>query len=340
MPDVRFETLNLNLLRVFDALYRERNVTRAGAALGVTQPAVSHALTQLRAIFGDPLFVRRGPAMVPTPLSFELGDRVHAALLALQEALSPGPFEPDTSRRCFTIATGDNAGTVLAPRIVGTVIDRAPFVTIRILPLSVDIVSGLDEGDIDVAINSFATVPERMICDRLWSEAPVWMARAGHPAAGSRVGPETLACLDKVSVDLRGTHAQMSQDGFISRDGLVQWAGSDEAMPNLPGAEPARRGQAPYRVTVPSFYTAIAMAAQSDLVTLLPRRLALTVAGELGLVALDTALPAPERTLMALWHRDHCARPATRWLRQIVLDCAGALGETGTAGDEPDLPRR
>src|SRR5271156_3475913 len=94
---VHFNALDLNLLRVFDALVEERSVTRAGDRLGLTQSAVSHALGRLRHVMSDPLFVRRAGGVEPTSRALEIGPALHAALAQLQEALSPSGFDPSTA---------------------------------------------------------------------------------------------------------------------------------------------------------------------------------------------------------------------------------------------------
>ena len=322
MPAIAFHTLNLNLLRVFDALFQEGKVTRAAERVGVTQPAVSHSLGQLRALFGDALFERRGALMQPTPLALALGPRIHAALLAMEAALAPEPFDPATTERVFTLATGDNVGTVLAPAIVQAVRERAPGARVRLLPLSVDVLAGLDDGGIDVVLNSFAAIPGRLVVDRLWSEAPVWMVRAGHPALGRTLDATALAALDRVVVDLGMTQAGMSPDGFVAHGGLTQWTSADDPQPTT---LPRRVDDAPPRVVVPSFHTAIALVRRSDLALLLPRRLGEMAAQDVGLTRLDTAERTAERTLMALWHGERVSQPDLSWLRALVLDCAARL---------------
>src|SRR5579871_4711653 len=103
MHDVHFASLDLNLLRVFDAMADEHSVTRAGARLGLSQSAVSHALGRLRAMLEDPLFVRGPEGMRPTPLALEIAPRLRQGLVQLQEALSPTAFDPAQTARRFTI---------------------------------------------------------------------------------------------------------------------------------------------------------------------------------------------------------------------------------------------
>src|SRR5258707_11018628 len=106
---------DLNLLRVFDVMLEERSVTRAGARLGLTQSAVSHALSRLRYVLNDDLFLRGPAGMQPTPRAVEMGPQVHAALNQLQAALAPSDFDPATSERRFAVVTGPYASATLPP---------------------------------------------------------------------------------------------------------------------------------------------------------------------------------------------------------------------------------
>ena len=106
-------SLDLNLMRVFDVLLEERSVTRAGARLGLSQSAVSHALNRLRYMLNDELFVRGPAGMQPTPRAVEMGPQVHAALNQLQAALAPSDFDPATSERRFAVVTGAYASAIL-----------------------------------------------------------------------------------------------------------------------------------------------------------------------------------------------------------------------------------
>src|SRR3569833_2718280 len=118
--------LDLNLLRVFDVLLEERSVTRTGARLGLTQSAVSHALSRLRYMLADELFVRGLMGMQPTPRAVEMGPQVHAALNQLQAALAPSAFDPATSERRFGVVTGAYASAILAPPLAGRLAEIAP----------------------------------------------------------------------------------------------------------------------------------------------------------------------------------------------------------------------
>src|SRR3978361_463301 len=131
--------LDLNLLRVLDVMLEERSVTRTGARLGLTQSAVSHALSRLRHMLNDELFVRGPGGMAPTPRALEMGPQVHAALNQLQAAVAPSDFDPATSERRFAVVTGAYASAILAPPLAGRLAEVAPHVELMIAELALDV---------------------------------------------------------------------------------------------------------------------------------------------------------------------------------------------------------
>src|SRR6185369_7237194 len=141
--------LDLNLLRVLDVLLEERNVTRTGARLGLTQSAVSHALNRLRYVLNDELFLRGPAGMQPTPRAVEMGPQVHAALNQLQAALSPSDFDPATSERRFSVVAGAYASAILVPPVVSRMSQAAPLAELFIAELATDVLERIDARRID-----------------------------------------------------------------------------------------------------------------------------------------------------------------------------------------------
>src|SRR5262245_1984408 len=160
MNEVHFNSFDLNLLRVFDALIEERSVTRAGERLGLTQSAISHALNRLRFMLHDDLFVRVPDGMRPTPRASEIAPRLRQGLLQLQLALDPSEFVPERTDRRFTIASTEYAGTVLMPAFIARVRALAPNAELRIRPSNMGVAEALLAGRADLAIGSFRRVPE------------------------------------------------------------------------------------------------------------------------------------------------------------------------------------
>src|SRR5947207_160227 len=134
MSEIHLSAVDLNLLRVFDALIEDRSVTRAGERLGLTQSAVSHALGRLRYMLKDDLFVRGPDGMRPTERATEIAPRLRQGLLQLQLALAPAEFVPTTTDRRFTITCTEYAGAVLMPALIARLRREAPNASLNVLP--------------------------------------------------------------------------------------------------------------------------------------------------------------------------------------------------------------
>src|SRR6266404_101465 len=159
---------DLNLLIVFDAVMQERNVTRAGEKVGLSQPAMSHALNRLRHMLKDELFVRTPDGMVPTPRAELLAQPLRSALSEMQLALEPAVFDPAASDRRFLLALNNYAAVVLAPPLVAAVSAAAPTVRLDLRPSgTLDIIDRLDRGDLDLTVGSMASAGERFATTRL-----------------------------------------------------------------------------------------------------------------------------------------------------------------------------
>ncbi|MGH7029090.1 MAG: LysR family transcriptional regulator, partial [Stellaceae bacterium] len=183
MNNLHFNAVDLNLLRVFDALIEERSVTRAGERLGLTQSAISHALNRLRYVLEDELFVRGPEGMRPTVRAAEIAPRLRQGLLHLQLALTPGEFVPQETSRRFTIICGEYVGAVLVPGLLARLREAAPHAEFRIRPSNMGVAEALLAGRADLAIGSFRRIPEWFACEPLFSETRVWVMSADHPAA-------------------------------------------------------------------------------------------------------------------------------------------------------------
>ena len=180
--------LDLNLMRVFDVLLEERSVTRTGARLGLTQSAVSHALSRLRYMLSDDLFVRGPSGMQPTPRAVEMGPQVHAALNQLLAALAPSDFDPATSERRFAVVAGAYASAILAPPIASRLAEVAPQSELVIAELAMDVLERMDARRVDFMVGSVLAAPERYARETILTEELVWVVRTGNPLIqGNRV---------------------------------------------------------------------------------------------------------------------------------------------------------
>ena len=307
-----FRTLDLNLLRVFDQVMSERNLTRAGRNLAMTQPAVSNALNRLRDSLGDKLLVRSGYGVEPTPRALALWPAVADALRQLEASITPGDFVASEATSTFVLAMADATAAELMPGLVEIIEHDAPGVSMRVLPLTTrDPRSLLDEGKIDLAVGFFPAVLADLTAQtqsggmapfdhqRLYRGEYVCVMRKNHPLAR---GPFTLK---------RFCAAHHLLVSFSGRPfGYV-----DEALASL--------GQKRRIVlTVNQFFTAGRVVVGSDLLTVLPRHFinVTGMADELAMRELPFEV-APVH-VDSLWHRRQVQRSDHAWLRLAVAAAA------------------
>ena len=306
-----FRTLDLNLLRVFDATMAEGSLTRAAATLAMTQPAVSHALKRLRSHLGEELFERVAHGVRPTPRAQALWPAVRDALAALRQSLAPGDFDPAHDEVQFHLAMADSTAWLLAPPLVQAIEAGGARANLRVLPLTTrDPTALLDSGEADLAVGFFPALITRLVAQgdtahlrhrRLYDTRYVCVMRQGHPLAAGGA----LALADFVAA----RHLLVSFSGRPF--GLV-----DQALAAL-GHK--RR----IVLTVNQFATAGRVVSASDLLAVLPESFvgATGVADALAIREIPLALD-PVHVEM-VWHLRRDADAAHRWLRQQVQQAAG-----------------
>lgn len=209
------ERIDLNVLRVFLAIWDLRNLTAAADRLGLTQPAVSHALRRLRERFDDPLFVRAANRMLPTETAVRLHGPIDAAFGIINRAMQERvAFDPLTAMRTFRIAMSDVAETYYLPRLMGELTRVAPLVRVDVVPLEIDsVVGGLRAGEVDLAIGYLQQAEDKCVSIPLLDDRLVCMVRQDHP-----IGRDNL--IDQDFLDLRYIHAGSSAPGHQMLD---QW---------------------------------------------------------------------------------------------------------------------
>ena len=311
---MNFRTFDLNLLRVLDSMLALANTTRVAETIGLSQPAVSAAVARLRERLDDPLFVREGNALVPTSYALSLQAPVREALQNLEEALAGGRrFDPGECRRAFVIGASDYFNEMLMPGLAARVANEAPNVRLKMLPASIATFPAMLTADeFDMAL-SISVEPPDWIEKRLAFEASdLVAARNGHPQL-ARAG---LAWGDTIPLDLfcELPHAIFS----ITRE-FVHFA--DEALSRI-GRE--RR----VMVSVPSYFGVARIAAQSDLLGVLPTRFALPIAQKLGLTIYRLPFAMPLTGLFLYSRRRDASNLEQAWLRGLVLDLLAPLDET------------
>lgn len=190
---MNINTLDLNLLKAFHALYEERHVSRAGARIGLAQPSMSNALSRLRAQFDDPLFQRSPQGMIPTARAETLAPRIQQTLSLVEEMLTPASFDPKLVDTRIRIATADLTMLTLAPQLMRTLEQTAPKLRVSFQPLdktrSLDV---LEAEDLDLIVGHFGQLPARFHRRALFQDQFQCIARHDHPRIGSELDLETF----------------------------------------------------------------------------------------------------------------------------------------------------
>ena len=318
MREVHFQSLDLNLLRVFDALAEERSVTRAGERLGLTQSAVSHALNRLRYALEDDLFLRAPDGMTPTPRALEIWPELRRGLAQLQHALAPTEFSPAAAERTFNIAASTYIGEVLLPQVVARVREEAPLVRLQVRAVDQTLGEALETGRTDLAIGAFGRMSDAFSRETLFDEGLVWVVREGHPVTE---GPVSLKILEKLPLVLltpTSTERATGERSGRQIEPLVLW--DELTSDQTPLGRGARQR---IRVVVDNSHAALAIVAGSDLAALVPRRLARFRSASLGLKLLELDGEArPPSAIETIWRGDRSAHPALSWLRNVLREVA------------------
>ncbi len=323
MQSLHFEALDLNLLRVFEALIEERSATRAGTRLGLTQSAISHALNRLRYVMKDELFVRGPDGMQPTERAAEIAPRLRQGLLQLQLALAPSEFVPERTDRRFTITCTEYAGAVLLPAFIARLRAEAPNASLTILPSNLGVADTLRSGRADLAVGSFKRAPDWFATEPLMRETRVWVLSADNPAANQELTLERLAALPHLVIMATGED-EHAIDGYVVDHGLERLVTRSDAG-LLQGALAGRGLRRNVAVTTPHFLAAVAAVSRSDVAALLPRRVAAMFMGPYRLTMFEPPYQSPPFELMSLWHRENGDQPAIAWLRQVLREVAAEL---------------
>ena len=302
MFEMNWGAFDLNLLIVFDAVMQERNVTRAGSRIGLSQPAMSHALNRLRHMLKDELFVRTPEGMVPTPRAEMLARPLRSALSEMQLALEPVAFDPAASDRRFTLAVNNYAAVVLAPPLVAAVSAAAPAVRLDLLPSgTLDVLDRLDRGALDLMLGNIDSPGERFAAAPLLEDPFVMVMRRGHPASQGKLSAPAFAALPHLEISSSREDTGFV-DHWLAKRGLERRVGL----------------RAPY-------LSAATILVQSDLVATLSRRIAQEFVRNHPLQLREPPYESPYLRTIMLWHRRLERHPAHRWLRDVILSVSNSL---------------
>lgn len=295
--DVR--SVDLNLLHAFDAMVEQRSVTRAGEAIGLSQPAMSAALGRLRTLFGDPLFVRSGPEMKPTPHALEIAGPVRRVIDTVRtEILQRTGFDAATTRRTFTLITPDIGEINFLPRLLARFAQAAPHAQLRAIsrqrPAAAE---SLEAGDAELAIGYFPDLHKAgFFRQKLFDNPHVCMVRRDHPTIGQRLTLKQY---------LAASHAVVRPDGrehvfeqFLQHRGL----------------------QRRVLVELSHFMSLLPVIEVSDLVATVPRDLADVCRRYAAVRLVEPPIKSPVIAVHQFWHERFHKDPANMWLRGLIAE--------------------
>lgn len=293
--------VDLNLLRLLRTVVETGSVSRAGEALGLSQPAASRAVGRLRAVLGDPLLVRTAKGYVLTPRAEALAGAVTAALDAADRVFRAEAFEPSSSERTFRLASTDYGALAVVTPLASLVAREAPAVRLEVDAWTEGTLAALESGALDMALYADGPIPDDFHYRDLYVERYVAVVRRGHPLLKRRVRGAALA---RALADYPVATARYPA-GRSFRD--------DDAL--------ARLGAPAHRVTLamPYFMAAPLAVGRSDRVMLLPQRAAAALAGPLGLIMLPLGGdPELRFAYRVIWHERTHRDPGARWLRDAM----------------------
>jgi DNA-binding transcriptional LysR family regulator len=297
---VNWNAFDLNLLVVFDTVMQEKNLTRTGQRLGLSQSAISHALARLRHVLNDELFVRSPEGMLPTPRAERMFGPVHQALQDMRVVLEGDEFDPLQASRTFTIAANNYAARAIIPAFVHSMTTLAPAVVIEVRPTGLlHTLDQLDAGTVDLALETLIEGGDRFKCVVLLEDDFVAMLSSDHPLASQpALSLEHLGTLPHITITSSGDDTRFVDDALAER-GLTRhvWTG------------------------VP-LHSLLSVLFGSRALAIVPRRVAADFMKSSKLIVRPLPFLSPRVPLSMIWHRrlDHDA--AHRWLRATLRSLA------------------
>lgn len=293
---------DMGSLATLDALLQESSVSGAARRLGLSTPAVSHALAKLRERFDDPLLVRAGRGMVLTPRAEQLRPRVHAAVMRAAEIFEDQrDFDPARTERTFTLSMTDYVLTVFGDLFDVMLRERAPHIDLHVLINTPDDPERLRRGESDLTIGIYGDLPPELKMRPVITDRFVCVVRQDHPVLDERLSLATYVALDHVLIAPRG-----DPRGYVDR--MLEARGMTRRIARC----------------VPYFRIALEMVVRSDAILTVSERLALQLADELGLAILEPPLPLEPFALSMLWHPRFDADVGHAWLRDQLVEATAS----------------
>lgn len=295
---INISRIDLNLFAVFDAIYTQGGITRASETLCLSQPAVSHALGRLRELVGDPLFVRHGNTLKPTPVAHELIVPIRRALGEIEGSLNRlSAFDPGRSEREFRIGIRQIVETAAIPSLMEEIKDTAPAVRIAAVHHNRDgYQTQLTTGTLDFVIDVLLPATHNIHHQHLSGGKMIVVARKGHPAVSGGLTMEAYLQQDHILTSSRPT-GLAAEDRELSRIGL----------------------QRRIKLRCQHYWTACKVVSNSDMLLTMPERYAQTANESLGNLIVPFPIELPAQDLFLYWHASAENDPANQWLREQIF---------------------
>jgi DNA-binding transcriptional LysR family regulator len=296
---MNLKDIDLNLLVVFNQLFTEKSVSAVAANLNLTQPAISNALSRLRRMLGDELFLRTSRGMEPTPYASQLAEPIAFALGTLHDTLNRrSDFDPARSTRKLTLAMTDIGEIYFLPQLMDSLSRLAPGVTIStVRNTAVNLSDEIEAGKVQLAMGLLPQLKSGYFQRRLFQQRYVCMFRKGHAMDRQQISVEEFSAAQHVVVIAEGTgHATV--DESIQRRGI-------------------RRN---VRLTVPHFVALGHILASTDMVATVPERYAQACLQPFDLRYVPHPVPLPTIGINLFWHAKFHRDPENQWLRSVVFD--------------------
>jgi DNA-binding transcriptional LysR family regulator len=312
--DVSFRVLDLNLLRVLDAMMTEGSVAGAASRLSITPSAVSHSLGRLRSLFNDPLFIRSSSGMRATPRASEIGGKVREGLHYLESALTPAAFLAAESQRTFTVACSAYVSAVLLPEVIARMRQRAPRAGVAVASWGPGVLDRFEAGQIDVLLGDFTRVPEGYVRQTLFEDGRVWLMGRDYILEPGQADRRTQ--LETMTLDL--PNRSVLENGFVRRATLDECCG-------IVGNPVDRAMGDPMLESLPYSMVAPLLVKQADLAAFL--RLDVIEPARDELVGDEPVADAAdaEIRIAAIRHPDYGRRAPVAWFCDLLAEAAAML---------------
>jgi len=302
MRPMKLQDLDLHLLRAFDALLRERHVTRAAERLEIGQSSMSVSLAKLRDLFGDELLMRTGTGWMPTELALMLWPRVQEAIAALERVLEPPRFDAATASHTFRLIVIDYIDLLMMPAVMRRIRQEAPGVKLHVMQTNPHHFGEMmAAGELDLALTYFPGAPDYLKGRKLFSDRFLGLCASNHPVLGRTLDVAGFCALPHVTIEPVSAQIYNVQiDAALEPYGLRRHV----------------------QMIKPSFLALPFVLETSDMVASVPARLARRMERMAAVTPFDLPLELPLFDVRMLWHPRTDHSPAHEWLRELMRDCA------------------